>query len=408
MLNAVIEYLIESLLCSLVLYLVFVLFFRRSRNFRLNRFTLLFSVVFALAAPLVDLAPEALFSAEVLESSGITGVLSGLPTVAESIQTQTEVAYSLSISDLLMGIYLLISGILLLRFLLNIYPLLSGSIISGWKEHKGRKLALVTAKTAPFSFFRTIYINQDDVAQNGIDDELIAHEGAHARQLHSVDVVLMELVQVFYWFNPVMMLFKRLVRINHEYLADEHVINAGFDITGYSNKLITYSTRNSSLQLASGFDYSSIKNRLLMLTKHDQTSYFFRPIAVFLPMVAALFFLTAFTGSGSMNAVSDDDGGYFYADELYYSGENGKVYLKGNVTAKFGDNDVTGNGTFSFLGRAGLLMINGQEASFNVTIQVSGIKCSIRVLTPEQATEKYGDKGNAGAVEINTKRKVKF
>ena len=40
-----------------------------------------------------------------------------------------------------------------------------------------------------------------------------------------VDIILIELVKIFYWFNPVHLLYERAIRINHEYLADNGVIN---------------------------------------------------------------------------------------------------------------------------------------------------------------------------------------
>jgi beta-lactamase regulating signal transducer with metallopeptidase domain len=117
--------------------------------------------------------------------------------------------------------------------------------------YQGKKITLLNKKVSPFSFFRTIYINEGAYISGEIDNDLILHETAHASQLHSLDILFMELIQIFYWFNPFVYLFKRLIKVNHEFLADEFVIKSGSDKIEYSNKLINYTFRNKPLNLAS-------------------------------------------------------------------------------------------------------------------------------------------------------------
>ena len=64
----------------------------------------------------------------------------------------------------------------------------------------------------------------------------------HVRQSHTLDIILIELVKIFYWFNPVHLLYDRAIRINHEYLADNGVISDSPDIKSYTDKLLSYIT----------------------------------------------------------------------------------------------------------------------------------------------------------------------
>ena len=58
-------------------------------------------------------------------------------------------------------------------------------------------------------------------------------------------------------------------KTNHEYLADDKVLE-DHDLSKYQNTLKTLVFRNNSTYLASNFNYSLTKKRLIMMTKHVQ------------------------------------------------------------------------------------------------------------------------------------------
>jgi hypothetical protein len=318
--------------------------------------------------------------------------------------TDTEDLYdNWSLSNLF-PLYVLITTLLLGRLCFNLYSLLSGKFVIERTLHKGHKLALVNINVGPFSFFQTVYVNKESFDNGEIDHELILHESGHVSQLHSIDIIFIELVQVFCWFNPFVFLFKKLIKTNHEYLADEFVVNSGSNKTDYSNKIINYSTRDKTLNLASGFNYSLIKNRLIMLTKYDQKRPIFYRLTIFVSIVVTLFVTTAFSNLKTLNPglTGNEKSGVFYTDTLFWSGEDQKVYLKGKVKVKYGENDFGGQGSFSFLGKVNLLVVNGTPATLNSSFELSGMKCKISVLSAEEAQKKYDTEGKFGAVEINT------
>ncbi|MCG8373830.1 MAG: hypothetical protein MI700_09865 [Balneolales bacterium] len=394
-----IEYLIESTFCAAILYVTFLVFFRRSRSYHANRVLLLGSVLFFVLVPLVNVSPNNPVAQQIVQNEAISTTLSGLSTVSGQTITATETLNNDRGFSWLFLLYGSIALLLLARLGMNVYPLLSGKFVVQQLEHKGQRLALVNIPVGPFSFWRTVYINKDRFECGQIDDELILHESGHVRQFHSMDILFMELVQVFCWFNPLIPLFKKLVVTNHEYLADEFVIKAGSDKARYSNKLISYTTPDKTLALASGFNYALIKNRLIMLSKYDQKSRIFYRLPVFITIVAALFTTTAFTSP--QKAVSENSG-YFYADSLYWSEEDSKVYFRGNVIIKYADNDVSGEGSFSFLGEVNHLYANGTLLKKGTILFLSGEKHEITSITAEEAREKYNTDGQFGAVEIRT------
>jgi bla regulator protein blaR1 len=79
--------------------------------------------------------------------------------------------------------------------------------------------------------------------------------------------LLLELVQVFCWFNPVLIFYRKAIRLNHEFLADEQVVNTCDNVAVYQHILIDKATGQSSSVLASQFNYLITKKRLIMMTK---------------------------------------------------------------------------------------------------------------------------------------------
>jgi hypothetical protein len=139
-----------------------------------------------------------------------------------------------------------------------------------------------------------------------------------------------------------------------------------------------------------------------MLSKYEQERRIAYQLALFVPIIAMLFVTTAFSNTKDVNASSKNSqkSGIFYADTLFWSGENHEIYLKGKVVVKHGENDFKGNGSFSYLGEVHLLILNDKPVALNSSIVLSGIKCEVIKLNKEEAIGKYGSEGKLGAIEI--------
>ncbi len=107
-------------------------------------------------------------------------------------------------------------------------------------DHEWYKIALFEHPVNPFSFLRTIFINRQDYLENRITVNVLRHELEHVRQSHSYDVIFFEIFHIVFWFNPMMFLYTRAVKINHEYLADEAVIRSFSDMRTYASELINF------------------------------------------------------------------------------------------------------------------------------------------------------------------------
>ena len=130
-----------------------------------------------------------------------------------------------------------------------------------------KKIVLIKEKLVPFSFGQYIYLNEEDYRNGLIAKEMIMHEQAHVGQRHSLDVMFIELLIAIFWINPVLLLYRRAIKQNHEFLADDAVLKAENNITRYQHILIGIISKTGSTGLASSLNYSTIKKRFIMMKR---------------------------------------------------------------------------------------------------------------------------------------------
>ena len=96
---------------------------------------------------------------------------------------------------------------------------------------------------------------------------VLIHEFTHVRQLHSIDRLLVAALKIVWWFNPLIWLYERAIKNNHELLADRSVMRAGFDPYAYQCELFCQLQLHSeNYSLASGSSFHLTKKRFTMMT----------------------------------------------------------------------------------------------------------------------------------------------
>ena len=120
-----------------------------------------------------------------------------------------------------------------------------------------------------------------------------------------------------------------------------------------------------------------------------------------LSLVFSCLFISALSVQSQTKDKDAGQAGLFYTDKLSWSGTTKEIILSGNTSVKLRNNNFNGNGTFSILGKANLLIVDGIQLAPDSPVNTSGKKCSIVTLTREEAIKKYGSEGALGAVEIS-------
>lgn len=163
-------------------------------------------------------------------------------------------------------VYCLGAAFFLGRFLLQLGRIIVLAYRSKHSEIAGTRVKLTAHPSAPFSFFRWIFVNPG--RHDGQElDEILLHERTHVREWHSLDVVFFELLRIAFWFNPFVYLMKTSAHQNLEYLADKDVIRSGSDRRQYQYRLLQLSFQQPLYGITNHFSKSQLKNRIVMMNK---------------------------------------------------------------------------------------------------------------------------------------------
>jgi len=224
--------------------------------FRFNRFYLLLALVFSYTIPFVKI---------------------NLPTVQQQkgrlifdeIQTQQLLQNSTETSDfnwmrLVLMIYGLIAFGLIIKALFSIFKIinLKGEDLI----YQNQKVRLIEENLPPFSFWNKIYLNQNYFENQKIDNRIFLHEKTHLAQKHSLDLIFIEFLQAISWFNPAIFLFKKAIITNHEFLADEVIVEKHFDVRSYQHLILSEVMNSQKLSLINPFNFNNTKQRFIMMT----------------------------------------------------------------------------------------------------------------------------------------------
>ncbi len=182
-----IDFLIKSTISLLVLLLFYHLILEKEKMFHFNRYFLLVSLLFSLAVPFASFKIHQ--DIPVLYNN----VIPQQTITAENLPVQTEVVNITAIEEtnyllpLVWLIYIVITLALSFRFIRNIYKITSKAKGAKVIIQKDARLVLLTEETLPYTFWNSIYINQNDYENRQIEQELFTHEIAHVKQnIHSM------------------------------------------------------------------------------------------------------------------------------------------------------------------------------------------------------------------------------
>ncbi len=249
---------------SIVLfYLFYMLLYRRDTFWKIRRAYLLIAVLFSFLYPLLQFGEwfQNQKTVQVFASAIYMDEMMILPS--QQAQTPTSLFTS---ENILLAVYALVAFALLFKIVTQVMSILIKSRKGQKIEYNGITMIQLDENITPFSFFHLIFINKNRHTEEELP-EILTHELSHVRQRHSYDVVLSEVMTALCWFNPFAWLLKKELKQNLEFLADNQVINAGFETKKYQYLLLNISCNYVDNQLINQFNISPLKKRITMMNK---------------------------------------------------------------------------------------------------------------------------------------------
>ena len=281
-------YILKFSACLAVFMLFYKLVLERENIHHFKRFYLLTALLVSAAIPFITFTT---FVYALPDANPI--VFSNLET--NPVSTKIAPSFSDYLPSILWAIYYL--GLLVFsgRFTFNLYQLVK-RIKQNPKFKKGRFVhVLLSDLIYPHTFLQYIFLNKSKYEAHKIPHEVLLHEETHAKQKHALDILFIELMQIIFWFNPLLYFIKKDIKLNHEFLADQAVLETGTDTKTYQHILLAFSASKTmedaqTHHLANAINYSLIKKRFTVMKSHTSNTVKWVKGLIILPVLAVLIY----------------------------------------------------------------------------------------------------------------------
>lgn len=225
-----------------------------------NRIYLISSLLVSFALPFIIYPESAPVIAITYSVENANFTISSTSTEQVPIITWTQFLWSFYILGALFMASKLVSNIRQLNHFLK-----DGELI----ELEDCKIILIDSnRIGSFSFLKWIVVNRNDYENHF--DPILRHEMVHMQQWHSADILLVELLKIIFWFNPLLLLYKKSLQEVHEFLADHEAPNR----ENYATFLVSYALNAPIASLTNHFyKPSQIKTRIQMIYKNRSSKW---------------------------------------------------------------------------------------------------------------------------------------
>lgn len=288
--NTLFIYTVKVAVYMVAFYLVYSIMLSRDTSYGRNRAYILLSLLLTLILPFITLQTSKpwniQFFGRLLSEVFITA--------NKGSANELNAGSSAGILQTIYSVYLIIAAIFIFKLLTDFIYLLF--LIIRNRNEENRIIRFRGFNTSGFSAMGYIFINSRLSDEDA--GEIIRHEQNHLKQNHFIDIIFIEFIKAFQWFNPVIYLFNRSLRAIHEYQADQDCLNSGVSMVNYQSLLLSQVFKSGAFNLTNSFSNPSlIKKRMVMMTKKRTSAVANAKILIVLPIIGVvLFAISAYSG----------------------------------------------------------------------------------------------------------------
>ncbi len=269
-------YLLKSAGVLSIFVLVYHFLLRRLTFFQANRWFLLFGMLASVLLPSIQIV-EIVYVQPPQEQLSTADLLMLL-------QQQESTTPVIKWSQLLGIAYAAVSLFLLGKIVLELLSLRKLMRSGKCRNQDGFVRISLSRKVTPFSFFNRIcfYGPEENTAASLL---ILKHEQVHAREWHSLDLILTHIYCALFWANPLSWWLKRQVGENLEFIADATAKVENTSGISYERTLLSSAASHMQPTLANNFFTPFIKKRILMLQKETSKKWNAYKYALILPVI---------------------------------------------------------------------------------------------------------------------------
>ncbi len=258
-------YLFEANVALLMFGAFYYFVLRKDTHFAMRRLYILSMTLFSLILPLLHFSLSFDAGNKAAVKSIQTLMLPEIVITAGSVQENAGLVESTTLGWVSI-LYIIGTAILGIWFFFQIGQVMWFFLNSRTRIERYRDHTLIyTNGTLPtFSFFRLLFLDNSIPLSEDEKKCVVEHELAHIRQLHSLDILLLESVKILFWMNPVCWYFRNEIQDLHEYLADEKIIQQT-STEDYSSLLAKMALNKAHLSIGHHFNKSKTLKRIQMM-----------------------------------------------------------------------------------------------------------------------------------------------
>ncbi len=276
-------YIAKSASVLTLFYLVYFIVLRKDTFFSTNRYFLVGGIMASLLLPFL------VFTKTVYKDAPISNTFISYNNNNPVIEAQS---FSIDWWELILVIYLIGVLFMSLRFLKQIISLYSLIKNNSYSEINGFRHIQLKENINPFSFFKYIVYNPKKHTESDLK-MILKHEQSHAFQLHSIDIILSNILLIIHWINPIAWFYKKRMEENLEFIADSETVQQILSKKAYQLSMLkVFSSNTLQPVLANNFYQSLIKKRIIMLHKNQSSTKNQWKLLLILPLLG--FFLWSF------------------------------------------------------------------------------------------------------------------
>lgn len=276
-------YLLKVSVCFLVFFLFYFFLLKKDTFFQRNRYFLLASIIFSFAIPSLEIG---YFRDPLMQI--LPNTIQEITINVQNWENTIPQDISFSAWSIVLGIYIIGLSFFLIRFAYQLLQIILFIKKQKVKHCRGYMKVLTDGKYPTFSFFNYLFWDNSRSLPEAESEQILAHELKHIWDKHSYDSILMELVKIILWFNPIVYLYQRELKLQHEYIADASAIRES-DPKSYARLIVQTCFDHLHLRLAhSFFNKSEVRQRLLVIEKIPSAPILTLKTFLVLPLMALL------------------------------------------------------------------------------------------------------------------------
>ena len=133
----------------------------------------------------------------------------------------------------------------------------------------GCSIVISSDNIRPFSWMNSIVLPEDMAQSESLwNSAVVRHEHSHVSHHHSIELLVIDILSAFQWFNPAVWLLRHDLCCVQEFQADASVLESGLDKLEYEKSLLSIATGGLSIPLVNGLGESYLRTRIKMMNRN--------------------------------------------------------------------------------------------------------------------------------------------